>query len=411
MSIRNPHIKYVENKNMKKIKLLFFLLFIQLGYCKSASFLLNGSVKGLNTGVVELSYMTFKNNKWIENKSSTPINEGKFVFEGQIDEPVIAILMLNNNELRMYIEPAIMKLTIDVKNIEYYTLLGSKTQTDYLTFSLMSKTNDELFEKYVAEIRFLNKKLSSLSKDSPEYIPTSEKIKVASQKADSIYHLKTKMIADFIVSHPSSYYPILSNALDVYVSKDYLSEDSARILFDKLDNKLKNYRKSIEFDRYLKARVNTKQGKPAPDFTTIDYKGESISLSGFRNKKYVLIDFWASWCVPCIKGLPYIRNFFEKYKNELDIVFVSVDTSKSNWLSAINKYDMSFGYNVLSVKDVEKYLHGYRDDNDIRNKYPYDGVPKYILIDKDGKIIKSWTGYSEENEKDMNQLFKKIFGD
>jgi peroxiredoxin len=396
---------------MKKVNLLLLVLFfIQFGYCSSSSFLVNGSVKGLNTGVVELSYMTFKNNKWTENKSSTPLNKGKFVFQGQIDEPVVAILMLNSKELRMYIEPTVMKLSLDINKIENYKLVGSKTQTDYDTFHFMSKANDELFEKYVAEMQSLNKQLSSLSKDSPEYMPTSEKLKVASQQVDSNYHLKTKMIADYITSHPTSYFPILSNALMVYVSRDYMSLDSARILFDKTDNKLKKYRRSIEFDQYLKVRENTKQGKPAPDFTTTDYKGNSLSLSGFRNKKYVLIDFWASWCVPCVKGLPYIRNFFDKYKNELEVVFISVDTSKKDWLSAISKYDMSYGYNVLSVRDVEKFLQGYRDDNDVRNKYPNDGVPKYILINKAGKIVNSWVGYSEENEKDMDKVLKQTLG-
>jgi len=113
-------------------------------------------------------------------------------------------------------------------------------------------------------------------------------------------------------------------------------------------------------------------GQIAPEFTLKDKNGKSVSLSDFKGK-YVLLDFWASWCGPCKGELPYLHKANEKFK-DVTIVSISIDKDVEAWEKAIQKDDMS--WNQLIV-----------NDSDIKKAYEIRGVPRIMLIGKDGKIL------------------------
>jgi peroxiredoxin len=120
-------------------------------------------------------------------------------------------------------------------------------------------------------------------------------------------------------------------------------------------------------------------GAVAPDFTQKDTKGKSVKLSSLRGK-YVLIDFWASWCGPCRKENPNVVKAYQKFKNKkFEILGVSLDNSdgKNAWLDAIEKDNLTW----LQVSD----LQGWK--NAVAQLYGVQSIPQNFLLDPKGVII------------------------
>ena len=117
-------------------------------------------------------------------------------------------------------------------------------------------------------------------------------------------------------------------------------------------------------------------GQPAPEFTLHDLDGQPVSLSQFKGQ-VVLLDFWASWCEPCISDLPDLRKIKEKTA-DWPVVFlnVSIDTDEAAWREAIDKHEI-------------KGVHVRADDfgSDVAKSYQVDGIPAYYLVDSQGLIV------------------------
>ena len=119
-------------------------------------------------------------------------------------------------------------------------------------------------------------------------------------------------------------------------------------------------------------------GKAAPDFTFVDQNGKEVSLSDFKGK-VVYVDFWASWCGPCKREMPFSHELRNKFKNNKDVVFlyVSVDKNEAAWRKAITDYNVT-GVNLLATGgQLESMAYNYN----------LTGIPLFILVDKKGKIV------------------------
>jgi len=125
--------------------------------------------------------------------------------------------------------------------------------------------------------------------------------------------------------------------------------------------------------------VNLKfeKGQPAPDFELIDILGKNVKLSDFRGK-VVYIDFWASWCGPCIMEFPYTSEIHNEFKDE-DIVFmyISIDDDKEKWLGAVLEYKIE-GIHLNCPRVFE---------SEVGKQYRISGVPRCVIIDKEGNIF------------------------
>ena len=137
-----------------------------------------------------------------------------------------------------------------------------------------------------------------------------------------------------------------------------------------------------EYTEAVQAALNKvlklQPGQPAPEFTLDDLDGQPVSLSQFKGQ-VVLLDFWASWCGPCISDLPNLRRIKEKTAT-LPVVFlnVSIDTDESAWREAIDKHE---------IKGVHVRANGF--SSDVAKSYQVTGIPSYYLVDSQGLILEN----------------------
>ena len=138
-------------------------------------------------------------------------------------------------------------------------------------------------------------------------------------------------------------HPALSQSLDIlnfYLRRPegFKCYDTIHALYRKLSKTLRNSLEGKQLKDALAYCKSSEVGKEAPDFKVKDINGRPLTLSSFRHKKYVLLDFWASWCVPCGEEFPYLKRKYEAYRSKgLEIISASIDQSVEAWRMAVRK--------------------------------------------------------------------------
>lgn len=147
--------------------------------------------------------------------------------------------------------------------------------------------------------------------------------------------------------------------------------------------------------REAKARI--KAGAEAPDFTLERAGGGTFTLSSLRGK-YVVLDFWGSWCGWCIKGFPEMKKVYARHKGSLEIVGIACNDTPEKWLAAISEHALPW-INVLNPA-------GARPTEDIAVGYAVDGFPTKIIIDPEGRFVDSYTGEVPAFYEKLAELLK-----
>lgn len=142
------------------------------------------------------------------------------------------------------------------------------------------------------------------------------------------------------------------------------------------------------------ARIDAMNGSPAPDFTLKNLEGKDLSLSSLRGK-YVVLDFWGSWCGWCIKGIPDMKKYYEKYAGKFEILGIDCNDSDAAWRKAVEQYELP-------------WLHVYNPrESSVLKDYAIQGFPTKIIIDSQGNIAKIIVGESPDFYKFLDELFGK----
>jgi peroxiredoxin len=150
-------------------------------------------------------------------------------------------------------------------------------------------------------------------------------------------------------------------------------------MFNKLDAKVRNTPLGREFVKYMTDLISLKPGVPAPDFVQKDTAGKQVKLSAFKGK-YVLLDFWASWCGPCRQQNPEISAIYSNFKNRnFTILGISLDGAdgRQAWLKAIKDDNLPW----TQLSDLKHW------DNEVSKLYSVSSIPENYLIGPDGLII------------------------
>lgn len=129
----------------------------------------------------------------------------------------------------------------------------------------------------------------------------------------------------------------------------------------------------------------------APNFTLTAIDGTKLSLNQLRGK-YVVIDFWGSWCYWCMKGVPHMKEYYDKYKDKLEILGVNYGDDKSKWKQTVEENNMT-------------WKHVYMEDDSVAKLYNVQGFPTKVIIDPEGHLLKTVVGESEEFYEFIDNLF------
>jgi len=190
----------------------------------------------------------------------------------------------------------------------------------------------------------------------------------------------------FVMAHPAS----LVSAFALLEYYSYNADDKELdTLYTGLDLPVRDSYLGLQVKDILRGAKLTAVGKPAPAFTQDDVDGKPVALSSFQGK-YVLVDFWASWCGPCRQENPNVVKAFQQYHAKgFSIVGVSLDDQKERWVAAIKKDGLAW----TQVSDLKGW------DNQVATLYGIKGIPMNFLLDKNGNIIaKGLTGDALEKK-------------
>lgn len=340
---------------------------------------------------VEKVFLTYayQNDRHVD---SATFKDGKLVFETPITEPTLAVIRIDypqgEGDLRsvyeskpVFLEPGTMKVKIQ-DSLKDAKVKGGKAQEDF-------EKQSKWLEPYNEKSKALSAEYMKFRKDKDE--AGMEKVEKEFDALDSTMNQDVYM--KFLTENPKS--PIALYTLERYAGYD-IDPNEVGPLFDKLSPEAKNSASGKAFSSRIDISKKTAVGAMAMDFTQGDTLEKPVSLHDYKGK-YVLVDFWASWCGPCRAENPNVVKAYNEYKDKnFTVLGVSLDQpgKKQSWLDAIHKDSLTW----TQVSDLKFW------NNAVAQQYGIRAIPQNLLIDPSGKIIaKNIRG--EELNKKLDEIF------
>ncbi|TKC04481.1 AhpC/TSA family protein [Pedobacter frigoris] len=369
--------------NIKKT-LAFFLILLAGSSMAQDKFEISGKLA--EAGKDKMVMLSYKNSEGKDARDSAVVKNGKFLLSGTTafaSKAYLSLVPLKKDTAKrggqsdyqeFYLEKGKYKVT-GKNSMAKASIIGAQAQKDYLQYNeqlgAMLAQFKEITQRFTKAYYAKVKDTVEIKKIQAEARPVHAKIEAA--------------LDSFIFSHPDS-----------YVTLDLISENKTAVIdpgtfgryYDPLSKRvLASYtgqRLTAKYDKAKQIAI----GK-AVDFRQTDDKGAEFKLSSLRGK-YVLVDFWASWCVPCRAENPHLLKAYNQLKDKnFEIVGVSLDETKAAWLNAV-KHD---GMPWIQVSD----LKGFKSD--VAVKYGISAIPQNFLINPEGVIVAKNLRGEDVNEK------------
>jgi len=369
-----------------KVFVFFLVLLISAITYGQTGFTIIGMGEKLHNG--DTLYLSYKDGgKYILERTTAA--DKKFTFNGSVKEPVKANIYRNENpeqvdiiteSVDLYLEPGIIKIN----------------SLDTLTGAVISGTSlNDTLQLLRSQLANLIKKTREIK--DPDYFTEEEKRDTAlvnhnKKELENIFYNIVDTELAFAEQYPNSYV-----SLDILANRSRINTYIEKVasIYDHLAENLKQTPQGDIISERIKKKRQVVVGMKAIDFSMKDTYDNIVNLSYF-NGKYVLLDFWASWCGPCREEHPNLISIYENYKNkDFTILSVSIDTDKEKWIKAIDKDKLTWTQvSDLSGNKGEVYL-----------KYGITSIPANFLIDPNGLVIaKDLKGDALKSE--LSKIFK-----
>ena len=361
----------------------------------SKPFTISGELKKIKEPVESVQLYYVVNGQSFTDSSK--VIAGKYSFKGSVPKPTISRMRavykvipkttpkaVNQSRYLAYLFIQSGKITIaHVDSFSNIQVTGSPAHTD--------------FKKMQALAKPYNAKLQALYAKYAQYRNSGDMASMRNVEVslDSISReMNEKVCGDFVKTNPNS--PIAVFALQQYASDESIDINKLESLFELLPASAQTTASGKAMRDRIDNVKKTQIGAEAIDFTQNDTSGNPIKLSSFRGK-YLLVDFWASWCGPCRQENPNVVKAFTKYKDKgFNILSVSLDRpdGKEKWLKAIHDDGLEWTH----VSDLQFW------NNAVARMYGIQSIPQNFLLDPNGKIIgKNLRG--EELERSLEKIF------
>lgn len=304
------------------------------------------------------------NGQWVKLDSVT-LKEGQGTLKGSVKSPELYYLTIKkfNAYIPVWVENSNIKVEADLKNLRHPTITGSKSQAAFDAYQDSAK-------RFQQEERALGQQYSQAR---------SQKDMKKMQEIEDRYNQIEANRMDYMLG-----YAIKNNKS--VVSPYLVLSNSYMLNLNQLDSVTSRFDSTLNNNEYvvmLKDRVRTLKrvavGQPFVDFTLNDPEGKPLSLSSIVSKnKYTLVDFWASWCMPCRAENPNVVKAYKAFHKKGFTVFgVSFDKTHDKWVEAIKKDGLTWP----QVSDLKYW------SSEAGKLYGVQSIPHNVLIGPDGKII------------------------
>lgn len=379
---------------------LILLVISVLFSCGSqAGYVLKGEFKGAGNGRAVL-LMSSEGQRVISD--TVEMKGGKFVFEGEVPDAGWATVVVEPEgkegvRMMLVLENSRIEMRGDWNNLG----MDENEELSVLGMQIIGSKNQDVYEqvegqyKAVKELPEFTKFAEILEKvlETPEILEDTTFYWEYKKGYDVWIARVKKEQLKIMAANPS----VEMVAYELGYMKDNMTLEQLEQVFGQFDVKVQQSKWGKAIRESIELRQRIEPGRLAPEFTLARRDSSLVSLADYRGK-VVVLDFWASWCRPCRASFPWVREFYEEYREKgVEIIGVSIDENKASWEKALDEERLPWPQVIDEIEKGRSRVGGL---------YHVLAVPMFVVVDKEGKIVVR----AHMEKKELSAVVEKVLG-